>query len=113
MATSDTLASADRAFVNAVDDVVRGAARRAGRHVECRRGCTPCCIGVFDVTALDAARLAVVAAYTVDADADAIEGALPERLHRERGVSGDTVIAAALVLEARATPGRRVRAGRA
>jgi Fe-S-cluster containining protein len=36
---------------------VRVAARRAGRHVRCRPGCTPCCIGAFDITALDATRL--------------------------------------------------------
>jgi hypothetical protein len=37
-----------------------------------------------------------VAACTVEPDPDDIEGALLERLRRERGVSGDTVIAAAL-----------------
>jgi Fe-S-cluster containining protein len=220
MTTTDTLASADRSFVSAVDKAMRAAARRAGPHVQCRRGCTPCCIGVFDITALDAVRLAralrrlrrsrpriaaamarrareqwrvvaerfpgdrafavlsdneqarrrlfarfaelpcpvldpdtgwcllyrarplscrtfgvpvrcggaalpacrlnfrgagpaVVAACTVDPDPDDVEGALLERLHRERGFSGDTVIPAALACEARATPGRRVRAGRA
>jgi Fe-S-cluster containining protein len=49
--------SADRAFVNTVDAVMREASRRAALFVRCRRGCTPCCIGVFDITALDAVRL--------------------------------------------------------
>lgn len=198
-----SLARADREHLRAVDGAIRAATRRARRDVECRRGCTPCCIGLFDVTALDAARLvralrrmrqrradlataivrrarrqwrllaphfpgdrdrgvlngeerararlfarfadlpcpalephsgacllyrsrplscrtfglpvrcggavlppcrlnfrtasaATVAACTVEPDPDDIEGALLERLRRERGVSGDTVIAAAL-----------------
>jgi len=53
-----TLASADRALVNAVGAMMREASRRASRFVPCRCGCTPCCIGVFDITALDAVRLA-------------------------------------------------------
>lgn len=32
--------------------------RRAGAHAVCRRGCTACCVGPFDITALDAVRLA-------------------------------------------------------
>jgi hypothetical protein len=117
MATSDTLASADRAFVNAVDGVVRGAARRAGRHVQCRRGCTPCCIGVFEITALDAARL-VRALRRLRSGRPRVAAALVHlsqeqwRLMAKR-FPGDPVIPAALALEARATPGRRVRAGRA
>lgn len=33
------------------------AASRAGAHLACRPGCTPCCIGPFAITALDAWRL--------------------------------------------------------
>jgi Fe-S-cluster containining protein len=215
MVTANRLASADRAFTGAVDDVVRAAARRAGKHVRCRLGCTSCCIGVFDVTALDAARLlqalrrlrrrrtalaaalerrarrqwrlivhdfpgdrtlgvlsddgrarrrlfaqfaelpcpvleprtgacllyrsrplscrtfglpircgdevlppcelnfcdaapAVIAASTVEPDPHDVEGTLLERLHREDGTSGDTVIPAAIALEASRVAGRRL-----
>jgi len=52
-----SIASLDRALVRGVDATVRAGERRARRFVQCRLGCTPCCIGVFDVTALDAARL--------------------------------------------------------
>ena len=47
----------DGALTRAFDALLFAAARRAGPHVTCHRGCTPCCIGAFDVTALDAARL--------------------------------------------------------
>ena len=32
-------------------------ARRGGEWVKCRPGCTPCCLGPFEITALDAMRL--------------------------------------------------------
>jgi Fe-S-cluster containining protein len=52
-----TIVSLDLALVRGVDAATRAATRSAGRHVVCRRGCTPCCVGIFDITALDAARL--------------------------------------------------------
>jgi Fe-S-cluster containining protein len=48
---------ADDALVQAIDAALHAGARRAGTHLACRLGCTECCIGVFDITALDAARL--------------------------------------------------------
>ncbi|MBI4917599.1 MAG: YkgJ family cysteine cluster protein [Acidobacteria bacterium] len=48
---------ADDALVEAIDAALRAGERRAGSHLACRLGCTECCIGVFDITALDAARL--------------------------------------------------------
>lgn len=47
----------DRALVREVDAVIAEGARLAARHLVCRPGCTACCIGPFDITALDAARL--------------------------------------------------------
>jgi len=47
----------DVAFCRRFDRRLASAAGNAGAHVTCRRGCTACCIGVFDITALDAARL--------------------------------------------------------
>lgn len=51
------LAETDRALVREVDAVVNEGVRRASTHLVCRPGCTPCCIGPFDITVLDAARL--------------------------------------------------------
>jgi len=47
----------DRAMLREVDAALARGARRAGRHLVCRPGCTLCCIGPFDITVLDAARL--------------------------------------------------------
>ncbi len=118
MATADTLASAGRGFSSAVDAAVRGGERRARPHVQCRLGCTSCRIGVFDVTALDAVRLLRalprlhrrrpdLAASAIEPDPDDVEDTLLERLHREDGTSGDTVIPAAIALEAWWPGGRR------
>lgn len=214
----ETLPAADREHVNAVDRAMRVAIRSAGRYVQCRRGCTRCCIGVFDITALDAVRLAralrrlqrrrlaaaggivrraraqwqrvltsfpgdralgvlsdnersrrrlfarfgalpcavldprtdacllyrsrplscrtfglpvrysnvllppcrlnftraapaEVAASTVEPDPEDVEGALLERLRRESDVRGDTIIPAALALQAWSAPGRRIQRG--
>jgi Fe-S-cluster containining protein len=47
----------DDELVRSFDAEIAAAAGRAGRHVTCCPGCTPCCIGAFDVTMLDAGRL--------------------------------------------------------
>jgi Fe-S-cluster containining protein len=47
----------DRALVQIVDAAVAESVRRSGEWVVCRAGCTPCCLGPFAITALDAARL--------------------------------------------------------
>ncbi len=47
----------DRELLAAVDRVLAEAVRRAGPHLACRPGCTPCCIGPFEISVLDAARL--------------------------------------------------------
>lgn len=51
------LAVADRSLLRALDQAWVAAARPARTLLQCRRGCTACCIGVFDITALDAWRL--------------------------------------------------------
>ena len=40
-----------------VDSAFADAARRSGEWLVCRRGCTQCCVGVFPINQLDAARL--------------------------------------------------------
>ena len=77
------------------------AASRAGRHLACRPGCTPCCIGPFPVTALDAWRLRKGLAALVEDDPERAR-AVVERARqswetlrdrfpgdRERGVFSD------------------------
>lgn len=55
-ATAEVLEQ-DRALLAEVDAALTRGARLAGPHLVCRPGCTPCCIGPFDITSLDAARL--------------------------------------------------------
>lgn len=49
--------SADGAFVRIVDAALAEAARKSGAWLACRPGCTPCCLGPFPITRLDARRL--------------------------------------------------------
>lgn len=54
---SSEVAAADARLVAAVEATLTGAAEWWQQHIRCRVGCTPCCIGPFDITVLDAARL--------------------------------------------------------
>ncbi len=47
----------DAQLVQIVDAAVADAARRSGAWLKCAPGCTQCCIGVFPISQLDAARL--------------------------------------------------------
>ena len=47
----------DRKLVQIVDAALGDAGRRAGDWLACRPGCTQCCVGVFAINSLDAARL--------------------------------------------------------
>jgi Fe-S-cluster containining protein len=47
----------DQALIQIVDSALAEAARRSGKWLACRRGCTQCCIGVFTINQLDALRL--------------------------------------------------------
>ena len=47
----------DQALIQIVDSALAEAARRSGKWVVCRPGCTQCCIGVFPINQLDASRL--------------------------------------------------------
>src|SRR5579862_337655 len=51
------LPNGDARLVQIVDAATADAARRAGTWLKCAPGCTQCCIGVFAVSQLDAARL--------------------------------------------------------
>ena len=47
----------DQQLVQIVDAAFADAARRSGKWLVCRPGCTQCCIGPFAISELDAARL--------------------------------------------------------
>lgn len=51
------LPAGDARLIQIVDANLADAARRAGSHLACRIGCTPCCHGAFAINALDALRL--------------------------------------------------------
>jgi Fe-S-cluster containining protein len=48
---------ADSNLIQIVDAAFADVARRSGEWLVCRAGCTQCCIGVFPINQLDAARL--------------------------------------------------------
>jgi Fe-S-cluster containining protein len=47
----------DRALIQIVDAAVAEATRKSGGWLECRLGCTQCCVGPFPISQLDARRL--------------------------------------------------------
>jgi Fe-S-cluster containining protein len=47
----------DRVLIQIVDVALADAARRSGKWLVCRPGCTQCCIGAFPINQLDAVRL--------------------------------------------------------
>jgi Fe-S-cluster containining protein len=47
----------DQQLIQIVDSALAEAARRSGKWLVCRPGCTQCCIGVFPINQLDALRL--------------------------------------------------------
>ncbi len=51
------LPAGDQTLIQIVDGALADADRRSGSWIVCRPGCTQCCIGVFSISQLDAARL--------------------------------------------------------
>jgi len=49
--------SGDQKLIQIVDSALADVTRRSGKWLVCRPGCTQCCIGVFSINQLDAARL--------------------------------------------------------
>jgi Fe-S-cluster containining protein len=89
------LPAGDSQLVQIVDAAVADAARRSGRWLKCAPGCTQCCIGVFPVSQLDAARLRD--GLTALTASDAVRaGAVRERARQSLarlavGFPGDTL----------------------
>lgn len=51
------LPKGDQKFVQILDAALADATRRSGQWLVCRPGCTQCCMGLFAISQLDAARL--------------------------------------------------------
>ena len=51
------LPARDPELLRILDNALADATARGGAHLACRPGCTPCCHGVFRISALDAMRL--------------------------------------------------------
>ncbi len=57
MVVQSGIEALDRLLLDSLEESLAEAARKAGRHLACARGCTECCIGPFPITQLDALRL--------------------------------------------------------
>ncbi|MFZ0772987.1 MAG: YkgJ family cysteine cluster protein [Candidatus Sulfotelmatobacter sp.] len=79
----DFPASDDRALIQIVDSALADAARRSGKWLVCRAGCTQCCIGAFPINQLDAQRLRK--------GLDNLEMTSPSRAERVRARARDAV----------------------
>lgn len=73
----------DRTLIQIVDSALADAARRSGKWLMCRPGCTQCCIGAFPINQLDAARLRRGMAE--------LESSAPARAAAVRGRARDAV----------------------
>jgi Fe-S-cluster containining protein len=49
--------SGDQVLIQIVDSALADAARKSGKWLVCRPGCTQCCVGAFPINQLDALRL--------------------------------------------------------
>ena len=81
------LAEADAAFLRTVDGILAAGRERAGDAVVCRIGCTECCTGLFDITALDAFRLRRGVAALAESNRDAAAAVVGRARRQWREVS--------------------------
>ena len=80
--------SRDQNLIQIVDAALDDTKRRSGDWLACRKGCTSCCIGVFAINQLDAARLRrglIDLARRVPARADAVRRRAREAVARLSG----------------------------
>jgi Fe-S-cluster containining protein len=75
--------SGDRKLIQIVDSALADAARKSGKWLVCRPGCTQCCIGVFSINQLDAVRLRTGLAN--------LDECAPERAERVRRRARESV----------------------
>lgn len=72
----------DVKLLRIIDRAVAEAASRAGTHLVCRPGCTPCCFGPFPITPIDAWRLRRGLAELAETDPERAR-AVTERARRD------------------------------
>ncbi|SRR6266496_399623 len=77
------LPAGDQALVQIMDAALADSVRRSGKWLACKPGCSQCCVGVFAINQLDAARLSHGLAALEEQD--------PERAARVRARSRDAV----------------------
>lgn len=83
------LPAGDAQLVQIVDAAIADAARRSGAWLKCAPGCTQCCVGVFAISQLDAARLRAGLA-TLEVSDPARAAAVRERArHAVEELSGE------------------------
>jgi len=75
---------ADKALIQIIDAALADTAQKSGEWLACRPGCTQCCVGVFAINALDAARLQAGLAEMEKSDA-ARAARIRERARASRG----------------------------
>jgi Fe-S-cluster containining protein len=73
----NSIASGDQKLVQIVNAALADSARRSGKWLACKPGCSQCCVGVFAINPLDALRL-----RKGMAELDRVD---PERAERIRG----------------------------
>jgi len=85
----------DAELLRIVDTGMADAVRRSGPWLACRPGCTPCCIGPFPITQLDALRLRDgwldLRREHPDRAARLLDRALQSRARLQRDFPGDTL----------------------
>src|SRR3954469_13498176 len=78
-----SLPAGDQKLIQIVDAELAKAVHKSGKWLACRIGCAQCCVGVFAITQLDAARLRAGIAELEQDD--------PDRANRVRGRVHDSV----------------------
>jgi Fe-S-cluster containining protein len=78
-----SLPARDQELVQIVNAAFQDSAQRSGKWLACKPGCSQCCVGVFSINQLDAARLRQ--------GLDDLEAKDPERAGRIRQRARDTV----------------------
>jgi Fe-S-cluster containining protein len=67
---SDFLPASDSQLVQIIDAALQSTAARSGPWLACKPGCNQCCVGVFSINQLDAARLRAGLAQLASEDPD-------------------------------------------
>jgi len=78
----------DAELLRIIDNSLAEAARRSGAWLACRRGCSQCCLGPFEITQLDARRLRL--GFAELAERDPARAAAVQERTRHAGPDDDS-----------------------